>query len=84
MQIDDQPPSQDNPQDRLRSAEAECERLWKENVRLRAMLGIPELVGGLTTLHSGSDREDSVKANGPSTPEGALRAEALLAAINTG
>src|SRR5258708_39394945 len=69
MQIDDQPPSQENPQDGLRSAEEECERLRKENVRLRAMLGIPELVGGLTTLHSGSDREDSVKANGPSTPE---------------
>jgi len=69
MQIDDQPPSQENPQDRLRSAEAECERLRKENVRLRAMLGIPELVGGLTTLHSGSEREDSAKANGPSTPE---------------
>jgi len=69
MQIDDQPPSQENPQDRLRSTEEECERLRKENVRLRAMLGIPELVGGLTTLHSGSDREESAKANGPSTPE---------------
>ena len=41
MQIDDQTPSQENPQDRLRSAEEECERLRKENVRLRKMLGIP-------------------------------------------
>ena len=69
MQIDDQPPSQENLQDRLRSAEEECERLRKENVRLRAMLGIPELVGGATTLHSGSDREDSAKASTASTPE---------------
>jgi superfamily II DNA or RNA helicase len=69
MQIDDQTPSQENPQDRLRSAEEECERLRKENVRLRTMLGIPELVGGITTLHPSSDRENSAKANSPSTPE---------------
>src|SRR5580704_15027978 len=69
MQIDDQTPSQDNPQDRLRSAEEECERLRKENVRLRTMLGIPELVGGVTPLHSGSDRENSANANRPSTAE---------------
>jgi hypothetical protein len=69
MQTDDQPPSQEHPQDRLRSAEEECERLREENVRLRAMLGIPELVGGVNTLHPGSDREDSAKAHGPSTPE---------------
>ena len=69
MQIDDQTPSQENPQDRLRSAEEECERLRKENGRLRAMLGIPELVGGVITLHPGSAREDSAKANAASTPE---------------
>ena len=33
------------------------------------MLGIPELVGGVNTLHPGSAREDSAKANNVSTPE---------------
>ena len=69
MQIDDQTPSQENSEDRLRSAVEECERLLKENVRLRTMLGIPELAGGETTLHSGSDQDNSAKSNSPSTPE---------------
>jgi superfamily II DNA or RNA helicase len=69
MQIDDQTPNQESPQDRLRSAEEDCERLRKENVRLRKMLGIPELVGGVTTVHSDSDPENSAKSSSPSTPE---------------
>jgi superfamily II DNA or RNA helicase len=69
MQIDDQTPNKENPRDRLRSAEEECERLRKENVRLRTMLGIPESVAGVPTLDSGSDQKNSAKANSPSTPE---------------
>ena len=51
------------PQDRLRSAEEECGRLREENARLRAMLGIPELVGDRTALHPGPDPRDSAKAS---------------------
>src|SRR5260370_25770578 len=69
MKIDDQTPSHENPQDRLKTAEAECERLRKENERLRTMLGIPELVGGDPIARSSSDRENSAKSNTPSTPE---------------
>jgi len=69
MKIDDQTPSHENPQDRLKTAEAECERLRKENERLRTMLGIPELVGGAPIARSSSDRENSAKSNTPSSPE---------------
>jgi hypothetical protein len=69
MQNDDQTPGQENPQDSLRSTEEECDRLRKENARLRAMLGIPELVSGLTTLHPGLAQKNSAKDNSPSTPE---------------
>ncbi len=34
------PPDQDNPQERLKTAQEECQRLREENARLRAMLGI--------------------------------------------
>jgi hypothetical protein len=37
------------------------------------MLGIPESVGGLTTLHSGLAQENSAKANRASTPEEKIR-----------
>ena len=69
MQIDDQTPSQENSQDRLRSAEEECGRLREENARLRAMLGIPEVVGDRTDLHSRPNAENSAKASNLSTPE---------------
>jgi hypothetical protein len=62
-------PGQENLQDRLKSAEEECGRLREENARLRAMLGIPDLVGDRTDLHSRPDTENSAKASNLSTPE---------------
>jgi hypothetical protein len=44
MTINGPTSGQENPEDRLRSAQEECERLQKENAHLRAMLGIQELV----------------------------------------
>jgi hypothetical protein len=69
MPIKSQTPDHENPQDRLRSAEEECGRLRDENERLRSMLGIPELVGGRTGLHTGPDPENSAKASNLSNPE---------------
>jgi len=69
MPINGHTPGQENLQDRLRSAEEERGRLREENARLRAMLGIPELVGDRTGLHSGPDTANSVKASNLSTPE---------------
>ena len=69
MPINGHTPGQENLQDRLRSAEEECGRLQEENVRLRAMLGIPELVEGRTDLHSRPDAENSANASNLSTPE---------------
>jgi superfamily II DNA or RNA helicase len=69
MPIKSQAPGHENLQDRLRSAEEECGRLRDENERLRAMLGIPELVGGRTGLHTATDAENSAKASDISTPE---------------
>src|ERR1700719_1640565 len=69
MPINGHTPGQENLQDRLRSAEEECGRLQEENVRLRAMLGIPELVEGRTDLHARADAENSANASNLSTPE---------------
>jgi hypothetical protein len=69
MPINGHTPGQENLQDRLRSAEEERGRLREENARLRAMLGIPELVGDRTGLHSGPDTANSAKASNLSTPE---------------
>lgn len=40
MTMDSHMPGQDNIQERLKTAQEECQRLREENVRLRAMLGI--------------------------------------------
>ena len=70
MPINGHTPGQERLQDRLRSAQEECERLREENARLRAMLGIPALVRDVTTSNSVPTPEDSTKATGsPSTPE---------------
>ena len=69
MPINGHTPGQENLQDRLRSVEEECGRLREENARLRAMLGIPELVGDRTGLHSGPDPANSAKASNLVTPE---------------
>src|ERR1700689_5539201 len=69
MPINGHTPGQENLQDRLRSAEEERGRLREENARLRAMLGISELVGDRTGLHSGPDTANSAKASNLSTPE---------------
>src|SRR5260370_1070942 len=54
MAMSSRPPDQDNPQERLKTAQEECQRLREENARLRAMLGID---------HSPTD------TSGVSTPE---------------
>jgi superfamily II DNA or RNA helicase len=69
MPIDDHTPGQENLEDRLRSAEKERGRLREENARLRAMLGIRELVEDRTDLHSRPDAENSAKASNLATPE---------------
>src|SRR5260370_8388583 len=40
MAMSSRPPDQDNPQERLKTAQEECQRLREENARLRPMLGI--------------------------------------------
>jgi hypothetical protein len=69
MPINGHTPGQENLQDRLRSAEEERGRLREENARLRAMLGIPELVASRTDLQSCPDTANSAKASNLSTPE---------------
>jgi len=69
MPIDGHTPGQENLEDRLRSAEEERRRLREENSRLRAMLGIPELVEDRTDLDSRPDAENSAKASNLATPE---------------
>ncbi len=60
----------ENLQDRLRSAQEECERLQKENARLRTMLGIHELVRDSAMFPSSSTPEDTPEpARSLSTPE---------------
>src|SRR6266581_2252145 len=60
----------ENLQDRPRSAQEECERLQKENARLRTMLGIHELVRDSAMFPSSSTPEDTPEpASSLSTPE---------------
>jgi len=61
---------QENLQDQLRSAQEECERLQKENARLRDMFGIRESVRSCAALPSCPTRQDSGQAaSSLSTPE---------------